>query len=219
MGTPGATPSGRGRPLQIGLTGGIGSGKSTVAAMLVQLGAVLIDTDAISRGLTLPGGAAIDPLRAAFGDGVIAPDGAMDRVRMRELVFADPSAKVRLEGILHPLIGLETQRQSDAAGDAVRVFDVPLLVESSRWRARVDRVLVIDCPEHVQVQRVLARSAWAPGTVEAVIRQQAPRAARRAAADAVIFNDGLGLDELAAEVASVWQRWNPVEQCHGSDRC
>src|SRR5688572_12220592 len=111
-------------PLQIGLTGGIGSGKSTVARMLVDLGAVLIDTDAISRGLTLPGGDAIAPLRAAFGDDVIGPDGAMDRARMREHVFSDPAAKARLEGILHPLIGQACDRQAAAAGDAVRVFDV-----------------------------------------------------------------------------------------------
>lgn len=206
-------------PLQIGLTGGIGSGKSTVAAMLVAHGAVLIDTDAISRGLTLPGGLAIEPLRAAFGNDLITPDGAMDRARMREHVFADPTAKARLEGILHPLIGLECNRQADAAGDAVRVFDVPLLVESARWRARVDRVLVVDCREEVQVARVLARSAWARDTVLAVIGQQASRAARRAAADAVIFNDGIGLEELAAEVATLWQRWCPVEQWRRSDRC
>ncbi|KQW00180.1 dephospho-CoA kinase [Rhizobacter sp. Root1221] len=180
--------------------------------MLVAHGAVLIDTDAISRSLTRPGGLAIEPLRAAFGDDLIAPDGAMDRARMREHVFADPTAKARLEGILHPLIGLECNRQADAAGDAVRVFDVPLLVESARWRARVDRVLVVDCREEVQVARVLARSAWARDTVLAVIGQQASRAARRAAADAVIFNDGIGLEELAAEVASLWQRWCPVEQ-------
>lgn len=206
-------------PLQIGLTGGIGSGKSTVAAMLVAHGAVLIDTDAISRGLTLPGGLAIEPLRAAFGNDLITPDGAMDRARMREHVFADPTAKARLEGILHPLIGLECNRQADAAGDAVRVFDVPLLVESARWRARVDRVLVVDCREEVQVARVLARSAWARDTVLAVIGQQASRAARRAAADAVIFNDGIGLEELAAEVATLWQRWCPVEQWRRSDLC
>ena len=200
------------RPLEIGLTGGIGSGKSTVASMLVAHGAVLIDTDAISRRLTLPGGAAIEPLRKAFGDDVIGPDGAMDRASVRARVFADPAAKARLEGILHPLIGMECQRQADAAGDAVRVFDVPLLVESARWRARVDRVLVVDCREEVQVERVMARSGWDRDTVLAVIRQQADRAARRAAADAVIFNDGIGPEELAAEVASVWHRWCPVKQ-------
>jgi len=200
------------RPLAIGLTGGIGSGKSTVAAMLAAHGAVLIDTDAIARRLTLPGGAAIEPLRAAFGDDLIGPDGAMDRARMRAQVFTDPTAKARLEAILHPLIGLECDRQAEAAGGAMRVFDVPLLVESARWRARVDRVLVVDCREEVQVERVLARSGWAHEIVLAVIRQQASRAARRAAADAVIFNDGIGLEELAGEVASVWRHWCPVEQ-------
>ena len=200
------------RPLEIGLTGGIGSGKSTVASLLVVHGAVLIDTDAISRRLTLPGGAAIEPLRKAFGDDVIGPDGAMDRASVRARVFADPAAKARLESILHPLIGMECQRQADAAGGAVRVFDVPLLVDSARWRARLDRVLVVDCREEVQVERVMARSGWDRDTVLAVIRQQAGRAARRAAADAVIFNDGIGPEELAAEVASVWHRWCPVEQ-------
>jgi len=200
------------RPLEIGLTGGIGSGKSTVASMLVAHGAVLIDTDAISRRLTLAGGAAIEPLRAAFGEGLIGPDGALDRARMRAHVFANPAAKARLEGILHPLIGLECHRQAEAAGAAVRVFDVPLLVESGRWRARVDRVLVVDCREEVQVKRVRARSGWPLETVLAVIRQQAGRAERRAAADAVIFNDGIGLEELAAEVATAWHHWCPVEQ-------
>lgn len=204
------------RPLQIGLTGGIGSGKSTVASLLVARGAALIDTDAISRALTLPGGAAIEPLRAAFGAAMIGPDGALDRARMRDQVFADPSAKARLEAILHPLIGLECNRQADAAGDRVRLFDVPLLVESTRWRARVDRVLVVDCPEEVQVERVMARSGWTRDTVLAVIRQQAPRAARRAAADAIIFNHGIGFDQLADEVAALWRHWCPVEQCHGS---
>ena len=207
------------RPLKIGLTGGIGSGKSTVAGLLVRHGAVLVDTDAISRSLTLPGGDAIAPLRAAFGDDVIAADGAMDRARMRERVFADPAAKARLEGILHPLIGLGVDRQAAAAGDATVVFDVPLLVESSRWRTRVDRVLVVDCREAVQVERVLARSAWARDTVLAVIGQQATRAARRAAADAVIFNDGIDLAALGAEVACVWRQWHPVEQWQPNVRC
>lgn len=198
--------------LQIGLTGGIGSGKSTVASLLVKHGATLIDTDAIARSVTLAGGAAIEPLRAAFGDGLIGADGAMDRAQMRERVFSDPSAKALLESIVHPLIGAECDRQAAAAGDAPLVFDVPLLVESNRWRARVDRVLVVDCREEVQVQRVMARSGWTEDTVRAVIRQQASRTARRAAADAVIFNDGIGLDTLAAEVAAVWQCWCAVEQ-------
>jgi dephospho-CoA kinase len=143
-----------------------------------------------------------------FGTALIAADGALDRVRMRTLVFADPSAKLRLEAILHPLIGLETERQAAAArGAAALVFDVPLLVESARWRARVDKVLVVDCREATQVERVVQRSGWTPAAVQAVIAQQASRSARCASADAVIFNDGIGLDQLADEVRAVWQRW------------
>jgi dephospho-CoA kinase len=196
--------------LRIGLTGGIGSGKSTVANLLVACGATLIDTDLIARQLTLPGGAAIESLRQAFGAAAIDADGALDRARMRELVFADAAAKQRLEAILHPLIGHETERQAAAARHALApalVFDVPLLVESGHWRARVDKVLVVDCLEETQVQRVVRRSGWTPDAVRAVIAQQATRAQRRASADAVIFNDGLSGDELAAQVRAVWQRW------------
>jgi dephospho-CoA kinase len=195
--------------LRIGLTGGIGSGKSTVAAMLVAHGATLIDTDAISKSLTLPGGTAIAPIRHEFGNEAIDAQGALDRAFMRSLVFADASAKSRLEGILHPLIGLEVDRQAQAATGEALVFDVPLLVESPRWRSRVDRVLVVDTAEETQVQRVMQRSNWARDTVLAVIAQQASRPQRRAAADAVIFNDGLSLDELRREVEAVWQAWCP----------
>lgn len=193
---------------RIGLTGGIGSGKSTVAGLLVKRGAVLVDTDAIARAIALPGGIAMPALEAAFGPGVIAPDGGLDRAAMRQIVFADAGAKLRLESILHPLIGTETQRQAAAAGeDAVVVFDVPLLVESGRWRAIVDRVLVVDATEETQLQRVIARSGWAPDAVKAVIAQQAPRKARRAAADAVIYNESLTLAELDAQVWGLWERW------------
>ena len=193
--------------LRIGLTGGIGSGKSTVAGMLADLGAAVIDTDAIARSLAAPGGAAIDALREQFGAVSIGADGGLDRARMRQLVFTDPAAKSRLEAILHPLIGLETDRQASAAGDRPRVFDVPLLVESGRWRARVDRVLVVDCSAATQVARVTRRSDWAVAAVQAVIDQQASREARRAAADAVIFNEELSLTELAADVSSLWTSW------------
>jgi len=195
-------------PLRIGLTGGIGSGKSTVSAMLAALGATIVDTDAIARQLTLAGGAAIEPLRLAFGDALIGADGALDRARMRELVFSDPVAKRRLETILHPLIGAETERQARDATTPTVVFDVPLLVESGRWRERVDKVLVVDCLESTQVERVVARSGWAADAVRAVIAQQATRTARRAAADAVIFNDGIDLTELERQVRSVWQQWH-----------
>ncbi|WP_077000916.1 dephospho-CoA kinase [Variovorax sp. KK3] len=189
--------------MRIGLTGGIGSGKSTVAAMLVDGGATLIDTDAIARAITQPGGAAMPAVEAAFGAAVVAADGSMDRTRMRELVFADPSAKQRLESILHPIIGIECEARATAAGPGLIVFDVPLLVESKRWRARVERVLVVDATEETQLQRVVARSGWAPDAVRAVIAQQATRRARQAAADAVIFNEGLSIEELRLEVRAL----------------
>ena len=194
-------------PLRIGLTGGIGSGKSTVSAMLAGHGAVIVDTDLIARQLTLPGGAAIEALRAKFGSGFIAADGSLDRTRMREAAFADGDVRGRLEAILHPLIGVEVERRADAAGGATAaiVFDVPLLVESGRWRSRVDAVWVVDCSEARQVERVVARSGWTEAAVRAVIAQQATRAARRAAADAVIDNDDLSLERLGDEVRILWQ--------------
>jgi len=192
---------------RIGLTGGIGSGKSTVAALLVAEGAVLVDTDAIARRIAEPGGIAMPAIEAAFGRTVIAPDGGLDRAGMRQLVFADSGARKRLESILHPLIGAETERLAAAAGQAPVVFDVPLLVESGRWRANVDRVLVVDATEDTQLRRVIARSGWAPDAVRAVIAQQAPRKLRREAADAVIFNESLSLEELGREVRSLWKLW------------
>jgi dephospho-CoA kinase len=191
--------------LRIGLTGGIGSGKSTVAARLVERGAELIDTDAIARSLTLAGGAAIEPIRAAFGADFIDPTGALDRARMREAAFADVEAKRRLEAILHPRIGVEVERRVVASSAPLTVLDIPLLVESGRWRSRVDRVWVVDCAEAAQLARVMSRSGWAEDAVRAVIAQQASRPARRAAADAVIHNDGIGLDALLAEVDALWQ--------------
>jgi dephospho-CoA kinase len=195
--------------LRIGLTGGIGSGKSTVAGLLAAHGAAVIDTDAIARQLTLAGGAAIEPIRAAFGDAFIDAGGALDRERMRALAFADPQAKRRLEDILHPLIGAETERRAGVSAEAILVFDVPLLVESGRWRARVDRVLVVDCSEATQVERVAQRAGWSPDMAHAVIAQQAARAARLACADAVIHNDGITLAQLGAEIDNLWACWGP----------
>ena len=191
--------------LRVGLTGGIGSGKSTVAARLVERGAELIDTDAIARSLTLAGGAAIEPIRAAFGADFIDAAGALDRARMREAAFADVDAKRRLEAILHPRIGAEVERRVAASSAPLTVLDIPLLVESGRWRSRVDRVWVVDCAEAVQLARVMTRSGWAEDAVRAVIAQQASRPARRAAADAVIHNDGIDLDALLAEVDALWR--------------
>lgn len=196
-------------PRHIGLTGGIGSGKSTIAAALVGQGAALVDTDAIAHGLTGPDGGAMSQLRAAFGPEVADDRGALDRARMRALVFADSGAKRRLEGILHPLIGQVALQQAEQAAREGRpvVFDVPLLTESSHWRARCDRILVVDCSEDTQVQRVMSRSGWSEAQVRHVIAQQAPRAARRAIADAIIHNDQLTLPALQAEVHALWQQW------------
>jgi dephospho-CoA kinase len=194
--------------LRIGLTGGIGSGKSTVGKVLAQLGATIVDTDLIARQLTLPGGAAIAPITREFGPDLIGADGALDRAAMRTLVFADAQAKRRLEAILHPLIGLETERQATAAqGARAIVFDVPLLTESGRWRDKVDKVLVVDCSESTQVARVMQRSGWTADAVRAVIATQATRAQRSAIADEVILNDGVTLQQLEASVREIWERW------------
>lgn len=192
--------------LRIGLTGGIGSGKSTVARVLVASGAMLIDADAISRQVTAPGGAALQEIARQFGDDLITADGAMDRDRMRQLAFGDPSLRRRLEAIIHPLVGQEVMRQSEAAAAAAKdkggciVFDVPLLVESGRWRQQVDHVLVVDCMETTQIARVMARNGWSQEAVEKIMAGQASRAQRLAAADSCLFNDGLSRDALAVQV-------------------
>ncbi len=196
--------------LRLGLTGGIGSGKSTIAQMLVEQGAALIDADAISRAATAQGGSAIAQIASHFGRDAITVQGAMDRDVMRQRVFADPNAKRELEAIIHPLVGVEAARQSAAAqraGVAFAVFDIPLLVESRRWRQQLDKVLVVDCEKVTQISRVMAResanSGWTVEAVENVIAQQASRTQRLAAADMVIYNDGLSLDELAEQVRQI----------------
>lgn len=194
-------------PCRLGLTGGIGSGKSTVAAMLVAHGATLVDTDAIARSLTVAGGIAMPMLMQEFGASVADAEGALDRARMRELVFSDTTAKRRLEAILHPAIGREAQRQADSATSHVVVFDVPLLTESSHWRARCQRIVVVDCLEQTQVQRVMSRSGWSEEQVRSVLAQQASRERRRAIADAVVFNDGIGIEALSVQVARLWSWW------------
>jgi dephospho-CoA kinase len=193
----------------IGLTGGIGSGKSTVAHMLHDLGAAVIDTDALSRQLTGPGGAALPAIAVHFGAAAIGADGAMDRTHMREQVFTDPQAKQALEAILHPLIAASTEAAARAvpAGQVV-VFEVPLLVEGlQRWRAKVDRILVVDCDPTTQVERVVRRNGLSAQMVQRIIGQQATRAQRAAVADAVICNEGVDLDELRSQVQTIWQRW------------
>src|SRR5574343_167448 len=195
---------GTSRIWRLGLTGGIGSGKSTVAGMLAELGAAIIDADAISRSLTAPGGRAIDAVRQQFGAHMIGLDGAMDRQAMRERVFQDPQARQQLEAIIHPLVGQISREQTEAAlqtGQRCLVHDVPLLVESgARWRTQVDRVWVIDCDTTTQRERVMARSGLAAEEVERIMAQQASRAQRLACADLVIFNQALSLAQLRQQV-------------------
>ena len=200
-------------PLRIGLTGGIGSGKSTVARLLAGHGAKVVDTDAISRSLTQAGGAAMPALREAFGDGVIGPDGGLDRDQMRRLAFADGTARSKLEAILHPMISAEAQREATAATDAaVIVFDIPLLVESGHWRDSVHRVLVVDCSASTQVARVMARSGWTADSVKAVMAAQATRERRNSIANDVVVNDGISQAELALRVEALWNAWQPLPQ-------
>ena len=187
------------RILRLGLTGGIGSGKSTVAQMLADRGAAVIDADAISRATTDVNGAALPAIAQQFGAEFITPDQRLDRARMRAHVFAHPQARRQLEAIIHPLVSQETRRQSDAAvaaGHQALVFDVPLLVESGRWRAQVDRVLVVDCTPETQIARVQSRSQLSEAEIRSILAAQASRPQRLAAADWVIFNDGLSLEAL-----------------------
>jgi dephospho-CoA kinase len=180
------------RALRVGLTGGIGSGKSTVAGTLAECGAVIIDADAISRQATATGGSAIPLIEAEFGADLLTAEGSLDRDKMRHLVFGEPEAKRRLEAIVHPLVGAETARQSAQAvraGSPCIVFDVPLLVESGRWRPQVDSVLVVDCNEETQISRVMARNGWTREMVQKVMAGQASRSRRLAAADVCINND------------------------------
>jgi dephospho-CoA kinase len=184
----------------VGLTGGIGSGKSAVADAFARLGATVVDTDAIAHELTQAGRPAIPLVEEAFGPGFIGPSGEMDRKRMREHVFADPAAKKRLEDLLHPLIRKESARRIARAAGPYVIHVVPLLVESPGYRKRVNRVLVVDCPEAVQLARVRSRSALPEREVLAIIAAQVPREKRLAAADDVIDNSGT-LDALQNQVA------------------
>ena len=190
-------------PLRLGLTGGIGSGKSTVARQLQARGATVIDADAIARACTLAGGSAMPAVARVFGAEFVTADGALDRDRMRAHVFAQPDARAKLEAIVHPLVGQEIARQAAASQARCTVFDVPLLVESPRWRPQLDRVLVVDCTRETQLQRVMARNGWDRATIESILGSQSPRERRLAAADAVIFNDGHEIEHLQREVA----RW------------
>ncbi|OIP18899.1 MAG: dephospho-CoA kinase [Comamonadaceae bacterium CG_4_9_14_3_um_filter_60_33] len=194
----------------VGLTGGIGSGKSTVAALLAGHGAAVIDADAIARQLTAPGGAAMAAIGQRFGADFITAEGALNRDRMRDLAFTQPAARQQLEAIIHPLVTEETWRQAQvaqAAGHPCLVFDVPLLVESATWRQKVDHVLVVDCLADTQIARVMARNAMPRAAVEAIMANQSSRLRRLKAADSVIFNEGMTLEDLRLAVAALAPRF------------
>ncbi len=199
------------KPLRLGLTGGIGSGKSTVASIMASAGAAVMDADAISRSLTLPGGRAIPAILAEFGSQLIASDGAMNREAMRALVFSNPESKRQLEAIIHPLVGQVLQEESNTAlgaGHACLVYDVPLLVESGeRWRRQVDLICVVDCEVETQIQRVMSRNQLGRTEIERIISQQASRQQRLDCADAVIFNEGIDLAHLKQLVHEMMARF------------
>jgi dephospho-CoA kinase len=183
----------------VGLTGGIGSGKTLVADMFSERGAAIVDTDQIAHQLTAPEGVAISLIRSRFGDDFITDAGAMDRAKMREKVFNDADSKRQLEAILHPLIRIETERAAAHAQGIYLIFAVPLLVESGSWKNRVSRILVVDCPEQLQISRVAARNRLSEAQIRAIMATQTTRSARLAAADDVIIND----KDMAALVPQV----------------
>ena len=195
----------------LGLTGGVGSGKSTAARMLAAHGAAVVDADAISRQLTAPGGAALPAIAAQFGPQFIAADGALDRAAMRELIHGDPAARQRLEAILHPLVQQTMQTQAqEAARQGARciVFDVPLLVENlAYWRPRIDALLVVDCPEEVQIARVMARNQLTRAQVMRILASQTSRARRLAVAEAVIDNGGTTPENMRKQIETLLPRF------------
>lgn len=202
----------------VGLTGGVGSGKSTIAGMLLRHGAAVIDADAIAHELTRPGGAAIDALRAAFGNESITPEGGLDRAWMRARAFADAGTRRALERVLHPLIRETADRRAaeqSSAGSPYVVFMIPLLVESGGGRDRFDRILVIDCSEATQIARVCARPGIDEGTARAILAAQASRSERLAAADDVLFNEA-PLSEVAVRVERLHDRY--LERASASAR-
>ena len=193
---------------KIGLTGGIGSGKSRVADFFAGWGASVIDTDVIAHELTAPGGAAIEPLRQQFGPDVIAATGALDRQAMRDLAFSSPQARQQLESIIHPMIGSVTQKRAALAQGCYLVFVVPLLVESGRWRDQVDRICVVDCDTETQIKRVQVRSGLTLEAIERIMAAQATREARLAVADDVVLNDAhTSVEELERRAWDLHTGW------------
>ncbi|QGZ62399.1 dephospho-CoA kinase [Paraburkholderia acidisoli] len=191
----------------VGLTGGIGSGKSTVADLFAARGVTLVDTDLIAHRVTAPNGVAMAAISAQFGPEFVAADGSMDRTRMRTLVFGDEAARKRLEAITHPLIRSETEREMREARGAYVMAVVPLLVESGTWKTRVERVLTVDCSVETQIARVMRRNGFTREQVLAIIARQATREARLAAADDIVANDGATLESLEQEVEALHQKY------------
>lgn len=193
-------------PVHVGLTGGIGSGKSSVASVLQKMGAAIVDADAVSRAATASNGSAIAEIATAFGSEFIDPYGALNRQKMREIVFQDFAAKKKLERILHPLVRREMLSQAKLAaahGANCVVFDIPLLVESGTWRNSLDSVVVVDCKVETQFLRVKERSGLAQEIVQSIISTQASRGDRLFAADIVLFNEGCSLEQLATQVQAI----------------
>jgi len=200
----------------VGLTGGIGSGKTTVADLFAAHGVAVVDTDVIAHRITAPGGDAMPLIEAAFGRQFVAADGSLDRAKMRALVFSDNAAKLRLEAITHPLIRTETERERGAATGPYVLIVVPLLVESGTWKSRVDRVLVVDCSVETQIARVMHRNAFSREQVLAIVARQATREARVAAADDVILNDHAALDRLTEEVRRLHRYYQKLARAASS---
>lgn len=194
------------RTIHLGLTGGIGSGKSTVASLLQGIGATLVDADAISRNATCNGGAAIAPIKASFGPGIFDAAGALDRNALRHLIFSNPTTKSQLEAIVHPIVRRDIMREASIAeqeGARCIVFDIPLLVESPCWRELFNRILVVDCTEATQITRVVERSSLRPNEIHKIICTQATRAQRLNAADITVFNEGITIAELERQVHEI----------------
>jgi dephospho-CoA kinase len=198
---------------KLGLTGGIGSGKTQVANLLAEWGASVIDTDLIAHSLTAPGGRAIDQIRQVFGADLIESAGALNRARMRELVFADSARRVELEAILHPLIAQTVRQEAELAQGLYLVFVVPLLVESGRWRQQIDRLCVVDCDQATQIQRVQSRSGIELATIQKILAAQATREQRLAVADDVIDNSkAVSMAALEKQVLVLHQGWCNLAQ-------
>jgi len=198
---------------KVGLTGGIGSGKTQVANLLAGWGASVIDTDLIAHSLTAPSGQAIEPIRQAFGAAVIEPSGALNRALMRELVFANQARRVELEAILHPMIAQAVDHEAEQAQGLYVVFVVPLLVESGRWRQKIDRLCVVDCDQGTQIERVQSRSSLELSTIQKILAAQATREQRLAVADDVIDNSkAVTMNDLEKQVLVLHQGWCNLAQ-------